>query len=388
MTDIVEIRRSDDPRDVIHRVCEALAQGELVGLPTETTYIVVASALSEPGVAKLKALATSTADSSNPAAAQLPRYELLLKAAEEALDYLVEQSRYGRKLIRRCWPGPVTLRFPGKHCGWFFNKLPAPTRDILHHQDGAVSFRVPAHTLPADILSLLPGPLVALAEVQPQPVPMRLATDISQAYGPSLTLIVDDGPSRYGEPGTVIEIGDHDWKIAHAGVVSDRTMGRLASEVILFACTGNTCRSPMAEVLFRKLLSEKLACPEEELVDHGFVVLSAGLAAAIGAPANPEAIALLSEEGLDLRNHESQPLTERLLQQVDMIYTMTRGHRDAILAERPDLASRVRTLSAVGKDIADPIGGGREIYRDCKQTIETHLQQIIQDLLSTRSQPS
>ncbi|ODA28302.1 hypothetical protein A6X21_00895 [Planctopirus hydrillae] len=165
-------------------------------------------------------------------------------------------------------------------------------------------------------------------------------------------------------------------------------MGRLASEVILFACTGNTCRSPMAEVLFRKLLAEKLNCPEEELVDHGYVILSAGLAAAIGAPANPEAIALLADEGLDLRNHESQPLTERLLQQVDMIYTMTRGHRDAILAERPDLASRVRTLSPGGKDIADPIGGGRDVYRSCKQVIETHLQQIIQDLLSLRSHPS
>ncbi|ADG68416.1 Protein-tyrosine phosphatase, low molecular weight [Planctopirus limnophila DSM 3776] len=383
MTDIVEIRRSDDPRDVIHRVCQSLAQGELVGLPTETTYTVAASALSEVGVQRLKALATELAVNHQP-----PQFELLLKAADEALDYLVEQSRYGRKLIRRCWPGPVTLRFPKSHCGWFFEQLPETSRHLLTAPENTVSFRVPAHTLPADILNLLPGPLIALSEAQPGRPPLRHARDADQRFGNNLALIVDDGPSRYGEPGTVVQIGNNDWNIAFPGVVSDRTMGRLASEVILFACTGNTCRSPMAEVLFRKLLAEKLSCPEEELVDHGYVILSAGLAAAIGAPANPEAIALLADEGLDLRNHESQPLTERLLQQVDMIYTMTRGHRDAILAERPDLASRVRTLSPAGKDIADPIGGGRDVYRSCKQVIETHLQQIIQDLLSLRSHPS
>ncbi|MEQ9068753.1 MAG: hypothetical protein RLO18_18610, partial [Gimesia chilikensis] len=58
----------------------------------------------------------------------------------------------------------------------------------------------------------------------------------------------------------------------------------------LFVCTGNTCRSPMAEGLFRKLLSDKLGCQEDELSDRGYIVASAGLAAAMGAPPSPEGV--------------------------------------------------------------------------------------------------
>ncbi|MEQ9066315.1 MAG: hypothetical protein RLO18_06300, partial [Gimesia chilikensis] len=78
--------------------------------------------------------------------------------------------------------------------------------------------------------------------------------------------------------------------------------------------------------------------------------------------------------------HERQPLTERLLDQSDHLYTMTQGHRSAILAERPDLAETVRLLSPNGKDISDPIGGGYQCYVDCKQEIENFLKTIVTQL--------
>jgi len=158
-----------------------------------------------------------------------------------------------------------------------------------------------------------------------------------------------------------------------AGVVSERLLARLAGEVYLFVCTGNTCRSPMAEVIFRKMLSDRLGCREDELMDRGFAVVSAGLAAPRGAPASPEAVTLLREEGIDLSAHESQPVTEDLLFHCDYIFTMTRHHRDAVISAFPELAEQVRLLSPENTDVSDPIGSGIDEYVRCREEIGSYL---------------
>jgi protein-tyrosine phosphatase len=137
----------------------------------------------------------------------------------------------------------------------------------------------------------------------------------------------------------------------------------------------------MAEGIFRKLLSERLNCPEDELVDRGFMVASAGVAAAPGNPASPEGVELLIDRGVDLRGHESQPVTPQLLSQADQIFTMTRSHRDFLVREFPDTASRVKLLARDGSDIIDPIGSGMEEYRRCAEQIEADLRQIVADVL-------
>jgi L-threonylcarbamoyladenylate synthase len=85
--------------------------------------------------------------------------------------------------------------------------------------------------------------------------------------------------------------------------------------------------------------------------------------------------------GIDLRNHESQAVTERLLLQADHVLTMTRGHRQAILSAYPDLISRVRLLSPDHSDISDPYGGGFEDYSACKLSIEHSLLALIDQVL-------
>ena len=138
----------------------------------------------------------------------------------------------------------------------------------------------------------------------------------------------------------------------------------------------------MAEALFRRLLAKRLKCHDEELMDRGFNVLSAGMSAADGSPATREAVNVLAEDGIDLRNHESQALTERLLLHADRVLTMTHGHRQSILNAYPDLASRVSLLSSDHRDIADPYGGGPREYSACKLSIEQNLHSLIDQLVS------
>ena len=121
---------------------------------------------------------------------------------------------------------------------------------------------------------------------------------------------------------------------------------------VLFVCTGNTCRSPMAEALLRRRL--------KELRIEGVAVGSAGLAALPGDPATPEAVEVLGELGLDHSGHRSRPLTPDLLREADLVLTMENRHKQAILQHLPEITDKVYTLKefaglAGQGDVEDPL---------------------------------
>lgn len=367
MTQIIEIRNADDPRDVIHRACQMLAEGHLVVFPTETAYVAAAGALSDAGVRRLQAISSGEA-------------VLALKSPHEAHDYVPDMPAAADKLARRAWPGPLTMVFETSVLNGLFDSLPPLTRQLLSGNHSTVALRVPAHEAILHVQQLCPAPLVVTADRVTSSGLARTATEAAQLFGKDVSLVIDDGPCRYGEPTTTVRFRGNQWDLLHQGMISARNLDRLVSEIYLFVCTGNTCRSPIAEAVFRRRLADRLKCAEDDLMDRGFAVLSAGLTAGVGAPATPDAVATLDQDKIDLRNHESQPVTERLLIQADHIVTMTRAHQQVILGEFPELSSRVRMLSADRQDVRDPYGGTRREYEDCKAEIEGHIMKLIDEL--------
>jgi protein-tyrosine phosphatase len=137
----------------------------------------------------------------------------------------------------------------------------------------------------------------------------------------------------------------------------------------------------MAEALCRAILANRLKCKINELEDRGVIVSSAGISAMMGGRAAAEAVSVMSECGVDLANHESQPLSAQLVRHADAIWTMTRSHRQAIISQWPEASGRVHLLSLDGRDIADPIGGPIELYRRCAENIKAELDQRVKDLI-------
>jgi protein-tyrosine phosphatase len=201
-----------------------------------------------------------------------------------------------------------------------------------------------------------------------------------------IDLRIDGGPTRYAKASTVIRVharspsassggtiraagGAGDFTVVREGVYDERALRRLAAMNILFVCAGNTCRSPMAAGLCRKLLASRLGCSPRDLERHGYQVNSAGLSAYDGGPAAADAVAVMRDRGVDISGHTTQAMTADLARQADAIFAMTSAQVDWIADLAPEAAERVQLLASDG-DIDDPVGSGPEVYSACADRIE------------------
>ena len=365
MPKILDLQTTDDPRDFVHLTVQALAEGQVVGVPTETVYGLAAHALCEDAVERLCAIKGRGANA--PLA-------ISVRSREAAGDFFCQLSGVARRLSYRCWPGPLTLVVPCNPQESAVSQLPASIRARITSEHDCVGFRVVDHRILSYIHRFMAAPLVLTsANLSGNPAPTT-AGAVTEQLGDSVPLLLDDGPTRYGGASTVVRVRGNRWELLREGVFERAAMNQFVKPVIAVVCTGNTCRSPMAEALLREHIAKKFG--SEDAVR----VVSAGVAAGVGMGASPQAIEVMGGRGLDLTGHSSRPLDDSVIRVADLVLTMTEGHRAAILAAWPEMHDRVFPMRRDGGDISDPVGMPVEVYERCAAQIDDELSKWLDNL--------
>jgi len=357
-------------RHAIREAARCLAEGGLVVFPTETVYGVGANAADPVAMARLREVKQRPEDKP---------FTVHIGSRSAIHRFVPDLGNLGRRLMEKAWPGPLTLIFQVdelESAPIVRDGSTAWARAMYH--DGAIGVRCPDDRGAADLLTEARVPVVA-ASANPAGASAPIdADEAMDRLAGQVDLVLDAGTTRYAGPSTIVRVNGHGYRILREGVLDARTIRRLATLNFLLVCTGNTCRSPMAEGLLRRMLADRLQCEEKDLDERGYHIESTGTGAVAGAPPSAGAVKAMEARGIDITGHRSAPLTVEQINRADHILAMTTGHVEMITAMAAGARDRTRRID--DEDIEDPIGGSDAVYARCARRIEKALRRRMKEI--------
>ncbi len=332
---------------LIEGIAKLCLEGKIVAIPTETVYGLAVCAQIPAAVERLSWIKKRPSD--NP-------FTYAEDSAEEAIErYFAILTPFGYRLIERFWPGPLTVVYYSRN----------------NHQRCGV--RVVAHPVAQEILRAIKQEVfLPSANISGEKEALS-AQEVEDIFNAQIDLIVESEPELiYGRPSTVVDLTLHPFKILREGVVSPGDIVDVfLRKRILFVCTGNTCRSPLAQFLFKKYLEEKKPYLKDrvEIISRGILSFKGGsLSLAVKD-------ILREREDILVEGFSSQGVDRPTLLSADLIFTMEDKHNQELLRIEPTIEGRLFSLKKflpprMEEDIPDPIGKDYKFYLEVYERIK------------------
>lgn len=348
-TEIIKVHPQFPEIDKIAYCAKIIRQGGLVIFPTETVYGIAADFNNPKAMARLREVKRRSPD--KPFSIMIPQKGLIA-------NYTSTTDPRVYKLIDHYWPGPLTVIVPSGDAE-------------------TIGIRMPDHAIALKLVQEAQCTIAApSANLEGQPAP-KTCQEALKDFNGLVNAAINGGEAHYGQGSSVVDFIKGQPIVVREGAIRQSEVDQITGrKTVLFVCTGNSCRSVMAEYYLRKMLG-----------DHDQVeIISAGTGVYIRSSASSETINVLRKEGIDASLHISQPLNMVLLKKSDLILVMTKNHRQQVLDWAPSVEKRVYLLrefsslpadSAIHLDIPDPIGKPPEAYEECLLTIKDCLNKVV-----------